>query len=103
MKILGIRVDDVDMVQALCFVGRLVSERRSGQIITLNAEILYQAQKNVALKTVIENAAMVTPDGSGVGKPLKKCFAAYILCAIQLFARCAVPPRYPRAAQLLEI
>lgn len=79
MKILGIRVDDVDMVQALCFVGRLVSERRSGQIITLNAEILYQAQKNVALKTVIENAAMVTPDGSGVvwasrtlGQPLKE-------------------------------
>ena len=79
MKILGIRVDDVDMVQALCFVERLVSERRFGQIITLNAEILYLAQKNAALKSVIENAAMVTPDGSGIlwasrtlGQPLKE-------------------------------
>lgn len=66
MKILGIRVDNIDMVQALCQVHKYAESQEPRHIITLNAEILYTAAQNPELKEIIEGADMVTPDGSGI-------------------------------------
>ncbi len=79
MKILGIRVDNLDMVQALCRVHEFMGANTPGQIITLNAEILYNARRLPEFKEIIEKADLVTPDGSGIvwaakklGEPLKE-------------------------------
>ncbi len=66
MKILGIRVDRVDMVEALCRVQKYIQSDKPHQIITVNAEILYRASQDPQLKEVIDQADLVTPDGSGV-------------------------------------
>jgi len=83
VKILGARVDQVDMVQALCQIQEYIElfhkDGRSHHVITLNAEIIYQAQSNEELLKIINSADLVTPDGSGVlwaaqklGQPLKE-------------------------------
>lgn len=64
--ILGCMIDRVNRIQALQHIGKLIAEDRPGQIITLNAEIVYQAQKSPALREIINNASLVTPDGIGV-------------------------------------
>ena len=79
MKILGIRVDSVDMIESLSRIGEMIKSKRPAQVITLNAEILYNAQDDEKTKNIIEHAAMVTPDGAGIlwaasnlGHPLKE-------------------------------
>ncbi|MDD4799375.1 MAG: WecB/TagA/CpsF family glycosyltransferase [Clostridia bacterium] len=79
MKILGIRVDSVDMIESLSRIAELIKSKKPSQVVTLNAEILYNAQDDEKTKTVIEHAAMVTPDGAGIlwaasklGHPLKE-------------------------------
>lgn len=77
LKILGTRVDKVDMVEALCSIDSFIKENTFHHIITLNAEIIYQAQFDEPLKKLINTAELVTPDGAGVvwasrhlGKPV---------------------------------
>lgn len=83
VKILGARVDQVDMVQSLCHIQQYIElfhkDGRNHHVITLNAEIIYQAQSNAELMKVINAADLVTPDGAGVlwaaqklGQPLKE-------------------------------
>ncbi|MCR6545413.1 WecB/TagA/CpsF family glycosyltransferase [Dehalobacterium formicoaceticum] len=66
LKILGVRVDKVDMLEALCLVDSYIQEGSFHHVITLNAEIIYQAQSNEELKDLINGADLVTPDGSGI-------------------------------------
>jgi N-acetylglucosaminyldiphosphoundecaprenol N-acetyl-beta-D-mannosaminyltransferase len=66
LKILDIRVDKVDMMGALCVVDSFVQEGGFHHIVTLNAEIIYQAQFNQPLKDLINSADLVTPDGAGI-------------------------------------
>ncbi|MEG1500690.1 MAG: WecB/TagA/CpsF family glycosyltransferase, partial [Clostridiales bacterium] len=66
MKILGIRIDEVDMVQVLCCIQEYINLGKPHHIITLNAEILYNARNDLALKEILSNASLVTPDGSGI-------------------------------------
>ena len=76
MRILGARVDHVNMEQAL-------ENAKEGMnhppfvIVTPNSEIIVQANKNPKFMEIIENAGMVVPDGIGlviaskiVGQPL---------------------------------
>lgn len=79
MKILGVRVDNIDMIQALCLVQQYIGSDSAHQIVTVNAEILYNASQDRELAALIENADLVTPDGSGIvwaanvlGEPLKE-------------------------------
>ena len=66
-NILGCLIDLVSLDQALDEIKMLLQNQKSyAQIITINAEILYEAVKDSKLKTVINNAQMVTPDGIGV-------------------------------------
>ncbi|ATW25965.1 WecB/TagA/CpsF family glycosyltransferase [Candidatus Formimonas warabiya] len=66
LKILGVRVDKVDMMDSLCFVDSFIQAGRFHHIITLNAEIIYRAQSDDSLKELINSADLVTPDGSGI-------------------------------------
>lgn len=64
--ILGCNIDIVDRHQALETANRLILRKKGGQIITLNAEIAFQAQKDENLRNLINQADLVTPDGIGV-------------------------------------
>jgi len=65
--ILGCQVDLVNLSQVLQDIETfLCTDKEPAQIITVNAEILYEASKNRKLKEVINAAQMVTPDGIGV-------------------------------------
>lgn len=51
------------------YVGWLIETMRGGQgghVVTLNAEMCVQAETNRELKSIIQNAALVIPDGAGV-------------------------------------
>ncbi len=65
--ILGCQVDLVDLNQAVGEVAALLNTGgKAAHIITVNAEILYEASKSPELTEVINSAHMVTPDGIGV-------------------------------------
>lgn len=64
--ILGCRVDILDTTQCLDKIAELISARTTAHVITLNAEIVYQAQNNPVLMDIINQAALVTPDGIGI-------------------------------------
>ncbi|MDO4539774.1 MAG: WecB/TagA/CpsF family glycosyltransferase [Syntrophomonadaceae bacterium] len=65
-NILGSLVDMVDQRQSMERIAAFVREGGSHHIITLNAEIVYQAQEDEALRAIINRADLVTPDGIGV-------------------------------------
>lgn len=55
--------------QSTDYVGWLLDTMRAnrgGHIVTLNAEMCVQAETNPNLKAMIQNAALVIPDGAGV-------------------------------------
>lgn len=66
VNILGSRVDNVDTQEALQRIEGFVREKRFAHIVTLNAEIAYLAAENAELRDIINQAALVTPDGSGI-------------------------------------
>lgn len=70
LEILGVGVDRVSSSEALARIATFITEGRatgaSHQIVTANAEIIYQASKNEKMRTVINQAQLVTADGSGV-------------------------------------
>ena len=79
LEILGIGIDKVNSQQALDKIAEFIASGKSNQIVTANAEIIYQASKNEKMRNVINNAQMVTADGSGVvwasrqlGEPLEQ-------------------------------
>lgn len=64
--IMGIPVDTVTMKDALQRLKVFVNEDRLHQIVTPNAEIMYDAASDELLAAIIKEADMVIPDGSGV-------------------------------------
>jgi len=65
-NILGCQVDLLTLEEGIARIKDLIRRMRPAHIITLNAEIVYQAQTNEELKTIINRADMVTPDGIGI-------------------------------------
>ena len=66
LEILGVGIDRIDSQQALQQIGDFIENGEPHQIVTANAEIIYQASKNEKMRNVINAAQMVTADGSGV-------------------------------------
>ncbi|MBP1762012.1 MAG: N-acetylmannosaminyltransferase [Firmicutes bacterium] len=64
--ILGARVDLVNTREALDKIKHFIITRQSAHVITLNAEIVYQAQNDPELLRIINSADLVTPDGIGI-------------------------------------
>lgn len=71
-EILGCRLDVVDMAGALQVIEESIHSREPSQVITLNAEMIYQAQNNRQLRDMYLRARLVTPDGIGVVWALRR-------------------------------
>lgn len=68
-SVLGCRIDPLSMSATLDRVEGFIEQadpKESSHIITLNAEIAYQAHYDPALRELINRARMVTPDGIGI-------------------------------------
>jgi N-acetylglucosaminyldiphosphoundecaprenol N-acetyl-beta-D-mannosaminyltransferase len=66
ISLLGVRVDSVTMPETLNIIEGFIKEGKPRQVITLNAEMVHHAWQDPALKEVIQEAHLVTPDGFGV-------------------------------------
>jgi len=65
-NILGVTFDDVTPDEALERVQELIKSRTPGYIVTPNAEFVYTACKDERIRTLLNGAALVVPDGIGV-------------------------------------
>lgn len=79
LEILGVGIDKITGQEALQQIGAFIASDQPHQIVTANAEIIYQASKNEKMRSIINQAQMVTADGSGVvwasrqlGQPLSQ-------------------------------
>lgn len=99
-NILGCQVDMITMQEAIKQIELFIRQEQPAHIITLNAEIAYQARNNQPLRDIINSAAMVTADGIGtvwgarqLGWPAPERVTGidllYVLC--QRAAQCGWP------------
>lgn len=64
--ILGVKIDDVNIDQALEIVKGWLSESTKRYIVTPNPEIVMMAQKDQQLKNILNKADLGIPDGVGL-------------------------------------
>ncbi|MBX9668770.1 MAG: WecB/TagA/CpsF family glycosyltransferase [Candidatus Obscuribacterales bacterium] len=64
-KVLGYPVDVVDETQALERIEKSWVKERGMHVVTLNAEMVVQAQKDAELDRIIRHAHLIVPDGAG--------------------------------------
>lgn len=94
--ILGARVDLVNTSQAMDRIRHFIKNRHYAHIITLNAEIVYQALSTPELLTIINGADLVTPDGIGIvwaGRHLGYAFEERVSGIDLLYLICEQAPR----------
>ena len=79
MRILGTRIDNVDMAKALEIVEQGIENPKPFVVATPNSEIVVRANSDKELMSIIENADLVVPDGIGlvigskiVGEPISE-------------------------------
>lgn len=65
-KVLGYPVDVVDQAKALAVIEAAWASQKRIHIVTLNAEMVVQAQQDSELDRIIRHAHLIVPDGSGV-------------------------------------
>lgn len=63
--LLGCSLDLISMDDALKWIAKRIQQGNSTHIVTMNAEIVFQAQDNRALRSIINQAELITPDGIG--------------------------------------
>lgn len=66
VNILGSKLNPVTMAQSLDIISSGIEQRQAMHVITLNAEMVYQARRNSQLRQIINQADLVTADGIGV-------------------------------------
>lgn len=66
IDVLGCRVDDVTMDEAVEFCDELIRARRAAYVATPNAEIVFAAQRDLELRQLINVADLSIPDGAGL-------------------------------------
>jgi N-acetylglucosaminyldiphosphoundecaprenol N-acetyl-beta-D-mannosaminyltransferase len=94
-RVLGVRVDCVDMAGALDRIETLVEGGGTHLVATVNPEFVMRAQKDLAFARVLDSADLCFPDGVGVvwaarrqGCPIRDPVAGVDLVE-PLAARCA--------------
>lgn len=65
IDILGVNVDSVTMAQAVAQVEGYMDEKKNVLIATANAEMIMRATHDTELKDILNEAALVVPDGAG--------------------------------------
>ncbi len=66
VNILGVKIDDVDILQVVDQVEEWLKKDGKHYIVTPNPEIVVMAQKDLELKNIINNAELAIPDGVGL-------------------------------------
>lgn len=66
VDILGIPVDSLTMDEAVGLIRKFLGEDRVHSVFTPNAEIIMAAQRDPALKEILQSSDMVVADGAGV-------------------------------------
>jgi len=79
VRILGVRVDDVTVDQALRIMEGYVADGRPHHVVTVNPEFVMQAQRDARFRVVLDEADLALPDGVGLiwasrvlGRPLRE-------------------------------
>lgn len=65
-EIMGVGFDNVTMAEALEAAVRLMEQPGAAYVVTPNAEIVYEAMHDDALRQLLSGAQLVLPDGAGV-------------------------------------
>lgn len=86
VSILGVNFDNVNMNEAVSICQDFIKSDLGHLVVTPNPEIVMRAKDNPEFMNIINNAALVIPDGIGVikasnilGTPLKERVAGYDL------------------------
>lgn len=66
VDILGVPVDRLTFAQALERIARMIRSGERGYVVTANPEIIMRARRDPAYRKILQEAAMVWPDGVGV-------------------------------------
>lgn len=66
IRILGVRIDDVTMDEALSMVSEMVAQGGAHQIVTVNPEFVIRAAGDPFFAGVLERADLAIPDGQGL-------------------------------------
>jgi N-acetylglucosaminyldiphosphoundecaprenol N-acetyl-beta-D-mannosaminyltransferase len=66
VSILGCRVDDVTMEEAVAFCDTAIRQHRPVHVVTPNAEIVVRAQSTLELQALINQSSLSVPDGAGL-------------------------------------
>jgi N-acetylglucosaminyldiphosphoundecaprenol N-acetyl-beta-D-mannosaminyltransferase len=79
IEVLGCRVDDVTMDEAVALCERAIAHGRPAHVVTPNAEIVVAAQRVADLRELINRSVLSVPDGAGLllagrllGTPLRE-------------------------------
>ena len=79
LRVLGVRVDDVTMAEAVACVRDMVLAHKPRQVATVNPEFVMRAQQDAAFRVVLDGAALALADGQGIlwaarrlGHPLRE-------------------------------
>ena len=63
ISVLGVNFDNVNMAEAVDRCKTFLNGNKGNLIVTLNPEIVMRAKDNPEFKEIINNAALVSPDG----------------------------------------
>ena len=66
MYLIGVRIDNVTIEEALEKIRNFLSDGRQHQIVTVNPEFIVRAQKDDEFKRILNEANLVIPDGMGI-------------------------------------
>lgn len=79
ITVLGVRVDDVTMAEALARMDDFMQEPRVHQVVTVNPEFIVAAQKDAEFARVLQESDLNLPDGANLlraaqaqGTPLRE-------------------------------
>lgn len=90
VNILGVKVDKVNIPEAVDIIFNMLEENRPHSVFTPNSEIILEAYKNAEFCRILNSADLLTADGIGVvyaskiiGDPIKARAAGYdIACGL---------------------
>jgi len=66
IRILGIKINKVDMGQAINEIDQLIRNQSKNYIVTPNSEMIVMAQEDEELAGILNNSNLNVPDGAGV-------------------------------------
>ncbi|MDD3149271.1 MAG: WecB/TagA/CpsF family glycosyltransferase [Candidatus Gastranaerophilales bacterium] len=70
-NILGYPVDIINKNDAVDLICRYIEQKKSAHVVTINPEMIFQANKNKQTENILKSAELVIPDGIGVVLSLK--------------------------------